>query len=94
MADNIQQNLRLNTVRAIGNKFTDILTAVTIIIKVIVNNFTSTYGLSFASLSTMLLLHKLRVILVCINLWSQIFGLTLHHPVSDTDVVEQLLCLR
>lgn len=49
MADNIQQNLRLYTVRAIGNKFTDILTAVTIIvaiiIKVIVNNFTSTSGL-------------------------------------------------
>lgn len=45
MADNIQQNLRLNTVRAIGNKFTDILTAVAIIIKVIVNNFTSTSGL-------------------------------------------------
>lgn len=49
MADNIQQNLRLNIVRAIGNKFTDILTTVTIIvaiiIKVIVNNFTSTSGL-------------------------------------------------
>lgn len=32
MADNIQQNLRLKTVRAIGKKFIDILTAATIIL--------------------------------------------------------------